>query len=332
MDKKRSIDNRPLVLATGASGALGPAVVDVMLSAGYRVRTLSIDPLPDIIREQGVEDITGDITDVHCVRQAMKDVKLVIHLASLLHISDVSGMDEKYERVNVDGTLSVVKEALKAGVDRIVFISTIAVYGQSNGIIVNEDTVPKPDTVYAKTKFSAENIVLSATGSDGSPIGVVLRFGAIYGPRMKGNYRRLTHSLASGFFLPVGKGKNRRTLVYDRDAARAVLLAVEHPNALGKIFNVSDGKFHTVHDILLTICRVLGKRPPLLSLPLGAVRITAAVAEQVARYLGSRAPITSAVIDKYVEDIAVESRLISDELGFTPQYGLEEGWRESGDL
>ena len=340
MDKKRGTDSRPLILVTGASGAVGPAVVDIVLNAGYRVRTLSIDPLPDIIREKGVEEITGDITDVPSVRQAMKGVKLVVHLAGLLHISEASSyMDKEYERVNVGGTTTVVSEALKANVSRIVFFSTIAVYGQSKGIIVNENKVPKPDTVYAKTKFSAEKIVLDAIDGEGSPIGVVLRFGAIYGPRMKGNYRRLTHSLASGRFLPIGSGKNRRTLVYDRDAAQAVLLAVEHHNAPGKVFNVSDGKFHTVHDILLAICRALGKRPPLFSLPLGAVRIMVTMAEKVARYLGSRAPITRTVIDKYVEDIAVESQRITDELGFAPIYDLEKGWletleimRQSGDL
>ena len=340
MDKKRGTDNRPLILVTGASGAVGPAVVDIVLNAGYRVRTLSVDPLPDIIREKGVEDITGDVTNIHCVRQAMKGVKLVVHLAGLLHISDASSdMDKEYERVNVGGTATVVSEALKANASRIVFFSTIAVYGKSNGRIMNEDTPPQPNTCYAKTKLSAEKIVLGAKGSEGRPIGVVLRLGAIYGPEMKGNYLRLVRSLARGRFLPVGSGKNRRTLVYDKDAARAAVLAVEHPKAPGKIFNVSDGKLHTVHDILLSICRSLGKRPPVISLPAGPARIAATVVEQVARCLGGRSPVNRVAIDKYIEDIAVESRRISDELGFVPRYGLEEGWKEtvktmriSGDL
>jgi UDP-glucose 4-epimerase len=85
---------------------------------------------------------------------------------------------------------------LQGGVKRIIFFSTIAVYGQSNAQILNEDSLPHPDTFYAKTKLAAEQIVHNTRTSNGKPIGTVLRFGAIYGSRIKGNYQRLVQALA----------------------------------------------------------------------------------------------------------------------------------------
>ena len=110
-----------------------------------------------------------------------------------------------------------------------VLFSTIAVYGNSNGQILTEDTPVQPNTFYARTKLAAEKIVLNARGADGQPLGTVLRLGAVYGSRIKGNYERLVRALARHRFIPIGNGLNRRTLVYDKDVGRAAALAVSNP-------------------------------------------------------------------------------------------------------
>jgi UDP-glucose 4-epimerase len=158
-------------------------------------------------------------------------------------------------------------------------------------------------------------------------VGTVLRLGAVYGARIKGNYQRLLHAISRSRFLPIGRGDNRRTLVYDRDVARAALLALEHPAAVGRIFNVSDGKLHTLNDIISAICRALDRKPPRLSLPVGPVRLAAGIAEDAAGFMGFSPPITRAAIDKYTEDVAVDSRRIQEELGFKPLYDLAAGWK-----
>ena len=115
----------------------------------------------------------------------------------------------------------------------------------------------QPDTFYARTKLSAEQIVLNARGADDQPLGTVLRLGAVYGSRIKGNYERLTHALARHRFIPIGSGPNRRTLVYDKDVGRAAALSVTHPAAAGRVFNVTDGEFHTLNEIIESICSFL---------------------------------------------------------------------------
>jgi len=160
-------------------------------------------------------------------------------------------------------------------------------------------------------------------------LGTVLRFGAIYGAGFKGNYRRLVQSLARGRFVPIGDGCNRRTLIYDQDVAQAAVLATQHPAAAGKIFNVSDGQFHTMTEIIATICKVLGRKPPRISLPVGPVRFAAGMVEDVAHLVGFQSPIARSTIDKYVEDVAVDSTRIQKELGFQPKYDLLSGWQKA---
>ena len=130
-------------------------------------------------------------------------------------------------------------------------------------------------------------------------------------------------------FIPIGNGLNRRTLIYDKDVGRAATLAVSHPAAAGRVFNVTDGEFHTLNEIIESICSALGSKPPRFSLPVAPVRFVAGMLEDGARFFGRHSPITRATVDKYTEDIAVSSERIQKELEFMPQYDLETGWRET---
>jgi UDP-glucose 4-epimerase len=139
----------------------------------------------------------------------------------------------------------------------------------------------------------------------------------------------LLPALARGRFIPIGHGGNRRTLIYDRDVARAAVLAVQHTAAAGKIYNVSDGQFHTLNDIIGTMCEALGRTPPRISFPIGPVRWIVGILEDAGRMIGYQSPIGRATINKYTEDIAVDSTRIQSELGFKSQFDLESGWRET---
>lgn len=330
----------PRVLVTGATGAVGPRVVASLVEAGCRIRTLSLDSPPQGVWPGEIETRIGDVTDRAAVDAAMQGIDVVVHLAALLHIvNPPPSLQPQYERINVGGTAAVVEAARQAGVGRVVFFSTIAVYGDSGGGLLTEDSPARPDSLYARTKLAAEGIVLAAKRADGRSLGTVLRLGAVYGARIQGNYRRLLLSLARGRFVPIGSGANRRTLLYDRDAGRAAALAALHPDAAGRIFNVTDGGIHTMDEIIGTLCDALGRRPPVLTLPVNMVRGAAGILEDGARLCGLTSPVVRATIDKYTEDAAVDGRRFREQLGFVPLYDLASGWREtvaemrqSGDL
>ncbi len=324
------INNHLKILVTGATGAVGPVVVNELLNAGHRIRTLSLDYAPDGTWPEGVEQIAGDITDQSTVLAAMKDMDAVVHLAALLHIvNPPEALKELYEKVNIGGTINVAKAGIACETKRIVLFSTIAVYGSSNGTLLTENSPVNPDTFYARTKLAAERIIFEAKNKDGGHIGTVLRLGAVYGPRIKGNYHRLVKALAKNIFLNVGNGENRRTVVYDKDAARAAAIVLEHPRAAGKVYNISDGIPHNMNEIISAICLAMGKSRPGFALPVNPVRFLAGLMEDISGKLGFNSPINRATVDKYVEDIAVDSTLIQSELGFRPEYGLFEGWKET---
>ncbi len=331
-NRSSSICEKKRILITGASGAVGPRVVEAFHAAGCFVRTLSLDSPGPGLFPSGVENQIGDITDTEAVRCAVHGVDVVVHMAALLHIADPEPtLQSEYERINVGGTERVVHAGIAAGVKRVVLFSTIAVYGYNRGQVLTEETKPVPDTLYAKTKHASERIVLSTELPNGSPFGTVLRLSAVYGARVKGNYRRLLESLARRRFVPIGPGSNRRTLVYDKDVASAAVLAALHPAAAGQIYNVSDGQFHTMREIIHTLTNALGSRLPRLTLPVGPVRLAAGIVEDVAKRLGRKPPITRSTIDKYTEDVAVSSQWIQTQLGFAPRYDLTAGWQETVD-
>ncbi len=318
-------------LITGVSGAIGPRVVYTLQQRGYQIRGFSIDTLEPSTLTTDVEAIIGDITDPIAIQSAMQDVDIVIHMAALLHVTNPmdNNLSERSKQVNIVGTKRVTEAAMKTGVQRIVFFSTIAVYGSKGNHIFNEDSSPQPDTYYAQTKLAAEEIILSAKRADGEPIGTVLRLGAVYGSRIKGNYERMVSALARYHFIPIGDGRNRRTLVYDKDVAKATVLAMEHPVAAGRIYNVTDGTSHTMNEIILSICTALDRKPPRLSLPAAPARFAAGVLEKGAQLFGFHSPVTRATIDKYTENIIVKGSLIQKELGFSPRYDINAGWREA---
>ena len=318
------------VLVTGATGSVGPRVVQVLQDAGYHVRTLSSRAPQVGLLPQPVEVCVGDIANSSLVQSAMEGTAAVIHMAALLHVVNPSpDMLANYEQVNVAGTRAVVDAAIRSGVRRMVFFSTIAVYGYARRNPLTEESPTAPETMYAKTKLAAERIVLDAKRADGQSLGTVLRLGAVYGARVKGNYKRLLQALARGRFVPIGDGSNRRSLIYDQDVARAAVLAAEKPEAAGRIYNLSDGECHTLREIINAMSRALGRTPPRLHLPGAPVRLAAAMLDYFVRFSGRQSSSVRARLDKYLEDVVVVSKRIQNELGFRPQFDLVAGWRET---
>jgi len=288
------------VLATGATGAVGPAVVRALAEAGWQVRALVRRDLPPGLLPAGVELVGGDLLDPASLRRAVEGVDAVVHMAALLHEQrgDARAM-------NVDATRTLVDAARGK---RFVFFSTITVYG--SGGPFDESSPTRPETEYARTKLEAEGIVLGAGG-------IVLRLPAVYGSRMKGHYATLVRALARGLFPLIGIGDNHRTLVHERDLAQAVVLALGAPVG-GRLYNVTDGTTHAMCDIIAAIAAALGKRGPRVRLPVPLVRAAGAIVPK----LGAR-------LDKYFEDIRVDGSRIARELRFAPRYDLESGWRDA---
>lgn len=323
-------NNRNIVLVTGATGALGPRVVEVLQQSRYSVRVFAMDPPKPKMFSYPTDFQLGDINDERAVRTAVSGVLAIIHMAALLHINAPSPEQlSLYRLINIDGTALIARAAIEAGVQRLIFFSTIAVYGHGGCGMLNENSLPHPDTAYAETKLFAERIIQETHKPDGKPLGTILRLASAYGSRVKGNYRRMIQALARGRFIPIGSGTNRRTLVYDKDVGRAVLAVMTNPCAVGRVFNVTDGETHSLNDIIETMCRALGRRPPRIHLPLAPMRTTAGIIDIGEKALGLRPSGFRSALDKYAEDMAIDGQKIQDQIGFRPEYDLLSGWKET---
>jgi UDP-glucose 4-epimerase len=310
---------RQVCLVTGATGAIGPAVVNV-LGETFDIRTLTRRPPQAGLFRVPMTPFTGDVSDLAAVCRAAEGAQVIVHLAALLHIVGPSdSLHSEYERINIGGTQAVIDAARIEGVRRVVLLSSIAVYGSGSHVGLTEDADTHPDTFYSQSKLAAERIVMAGPVVDGRPASTVLRSAAVYGPRVKGNYQRLVRALARHRFVPIGDGDNLRTLVFEDDLAAAAALVARHPAAAGRIYNVSDGKLHPLRDVIAAICAALGRRPPRWHLPIAPVRAAARAASMFERRL-------PAMLDKYLEQVAVDASRIQTELGFRPQTSLAEGW------
>jgi UDP-glucose 4-epimerase len=329
-------------LVTGATGAIGPATVRRLLAAGFDVRAFgrfsravhavagsdagrpAADGLP-----AEVERYEGDITDPATLDGAMPGVDVVIHLAALLHIvNPPAHFAARYRAVNVDGTRHVAVAAGAAGVRRLVLASTTAVYGPTGTQPATEATPPAPDSWYAESKLEAERVAREVAAANGLEL-VILRLSAVYGPRVRGNYRRLLGAMARGRFVSIGHGRNRRSLVSDRDAAQAFVLAASHESAAGQVFNVADGPAHSVDAILGAMGAAVGQ-PPRWRVSAGVARLGAAIADGAGAIVGRRVGLRPAV-EKYLEESAIDATRIRDVLGFRPELDLAAGWRATAD-
>ncbi|HLU49353.1 MAG TPA: NAD-dependent epimerase/dehydratase family protein, partial [Planctomycetota bacterium] len=329
MRSRRPEGSRELALVTGATGAIGPVLVRRLLAAGLRVRALVRRPVASHEIDREVEVVHGDLRDPEALARATDDARYVFHLGAKVHVRRPTREEwsEIFE-INSMATERIVEASRSAGARRLVFFSTINVYGPTAmGIDVDEDASPSPRTAYALAKLEAEAHVLSATNAEGAAIGTVLRVAAVYGSRLRGNWARLVEAMARGRMVIVGRGENRRTLVHEEDLAEAALLAALDDRASGRVYNVTDGGFHRLRDIIAAIAHARGREPRLLRVPEAIARSAAFAVEVAFRSLRKTPPVDREIVAKLFEDVAVRGDRIQKELGFRPRLGLEEGWR-----
>ncbi len=309
------------VLITGATGAIGPTVVRTLQREGFQLRVLARYPQP---ASAHVDVVVGDLVDRRALEAAVAGVDAVVHLAAVLHRPILSDTVVSAARaVNAEATRDLAAIAAARGI-RLVFTSSIAVYGVTGAAALHEERVASPTSLYGETKLEAERAVIAAHDAEGRPIGVVLRLAAVYGPGLKGNYRRLVRALARHRFVGIGAGANHRALVHVDDVAQAIVLALRSSPASSRLYNVSDGGSYTVGTIISTICRALGRRPPRVTVPLGAAGAAVRMLDALGAVVGRRA-VFGPALAKYTEDVVVDSSRIQRELGFRPQIALDRG-------
>jgi len=297
------------VLVTGATGFVGTALRAQLAASGY-------DVLAVVRRVSGIEGeiVLGDIDGATDWTVALSGCDTVVHLAARVHVMDDTAQDPLalYRATNTEATLNLARQAAKAGVKRIVFISSIKVNGEGRDAPYRETDAPAPQDEYAISKWEAEQGLQRIAQETGLEV-VVLRPPLVYGPGVKANFLRLMRIVARGWPLPLGAIRNRRSLLYLGNFVEAIRVCVEHPGAAGKTFLLDDGEAVSTPELVRALARAMGRPARLLAVP-------ASVLELAGILLGKRAAVARLTGSLYVDSSSIRAHV-----GWMPPYTLQQG-------
>jgi UDP-glucose 4-epimerase len=264
-------------LVTGGAGFIGSHIVRTLLEQGASVRVLdnfstgkreNIEDLTQQFNGDRLEVFEGDLRDASRVEEAVRGVEVIFHEAAFVSVPQSMNEPQTCFDVNIAGTSRLFDLARAAGVRRVVVASSAAVYGESNALPLVEETLPQPLSPYAVSKRVDEMYAELFTSSFGLEV-VALRYFNVYGPRQRPDSmyaaavpifaRRLLDGKPVTVF---GDGGQTRDLINVHDVVRANLIASEHRDAAGKIFNICTGVETRLLDLLDVMYELVPNAPP----------------------------------------------------------------------
>jgi UDP-glucose 4-epimerase len=308
------------VAITGANGFVGGRVLAHLHDRGLDAiglvrpnRRLSRYDLP---RREVAEWSETALAD------ALEGVQTLVHAASVVHRPGVSVAE--HHAFNVGGTRTLLAVARARGVRRIVFLSTIKVYGEEPVGLIDERTPTGGPSPYASTKLDAERLLLDAAG-DGGPTVTIFRLCPVYGAGDKGNVRRVTIAIARRRFAIPGDGSTRKSVVHASTVAEAVLRAIQRDTS--GVFVLADREAPSMRELGDTIARALGRRsPPSVPIPL-ALGLAASLAT-LARLRGREPGTSPELIRKSLRSTACSPAKLEGALQMECHVDLRDGLAE----
>ncbi|MFT5720281.1 MAG: nucleoside-diphosphate-sugar epimerase [Motiliproteus sp.] len=244
----------------------------------------------DLVKISGLDDELA-------ITQALIGVDVVIHLAARVHaMDDTASQDAEYERDNHQGTISLARLAVNAGVRRFIFLSSIKVNGEERALPYSISDTPNPQDAYARSKYSAESDLL-AYGKNNDLEVVVIRPPLVYGEGVKANFLQLIRWVDRGVPLPLAGLSNQRSLVSVVNLVDLLSICIAHPDARGQVFLVADDEAVSSSQLIQAIAQAYGVKPRLFYCPQWLLRLMAKLigrSSSADRLLGSLAIDTSA--------------------------------------
>lgn len=259
--------NGKRVLVTGAGGFIGSHLAERLVELGASVRSLvhynalgTWGWLDQSHLRDDMDIVAGDICDRDCVREAIRDVDVVFHLAALIAIPYSYRAPESYVRTNVIGTLNVVQAARELRTSRVVHTSTSEVYGTARYVPIDESHPLQGQSPYSASKLSADKMAESFHLSFDVPLVTVRPFNT-FGPRQSARAvipTIITQCLV-GEAVRLGSLTPTRDLNYVSNTVAGFLRAAETDAAIGKTINLGSGREISVGDLAQLIGEVMGK-------------------------------------------------------------------------
>lgn len=311
------------VLVTGATGFVGEALLERLVQRGYSVTAL-VRETADVSRLMSfdIEVVGGDIRDLDAVRTSARGCDHVYHLAAATSWRKPPARE--YRMVNVEGTANVARASLEAGVERLIYASTVGVYGPCRGR-VDESTITHPDSAYRETKLCGEKVALSWHGK-GLPV-VIARLSTIYGP---GSLRWLgfASALSAGRARLIGSGENHVHDVYISDAVDGLQRCAEAERVAGRCYILAGSAPIALDRLVEVFARELKVDPPTDRFPAAPFFALRRLSSAAYRVFGLDSPL-SRKFDLFLDDRVFSISRARGELGYAPRTSMEDGVRET---
>lgn len=304
----------------GGSGFVGTRLIELLKedSTNYS-KIKNIDLLQSHFHPEVTE--IGDVREQACMDEKLQDTDCVILLAAQ-HRDDVHPTSLYYE-TNVGGMEKTLKAMEKNGVKRIVFYSSVAVYGL-NKKNPNEEHPADPFNHYGKSKWQAE-VVLQKWYKTHPDWNInIIRPTVIFGERNRGNVYNLLKQIASGKFLMVGNGNNKKSMAYVGNIVAFTKFLMENKTTGYNVYNYIDKPDFNMNELVGHVSKVLNKHIPTTHFPYWLGMLGGYGFDLLAKITGKKLTVSSVRVKKFCATTEFDATKVK-ETGFKAPYTLGEG-------
>lgn len=300
----------------GGSGFIGTHLVKKLLQAGHTVTIL------DKVRSEAFPELSqlGDVRKIDDVLKSLAGADVIYNLAAE-HRDDVSP-ESLYFDVNVNGARIVCDAASTLKINKIIFTSTVALYGLDAGR-PTEDSPVKPFNAYGHSKHEAERVYCSWAEQDSLRSLTIIRPVVVFGENNRGNVYNLLTQISKKRFLMVGDGDNKKSMAYVINVADFLEFVARMPAGIN-IYNYADSPDMKTKEIVAIARRAFDKDPVPLALPYWLGLAGGATFDVVAKLFKWNLPISAIRVRKFCADTTVATDKMAS-LDFQPSYSLTEG-------
>jgi dihydroflavonol-4-reductase len=317
------------VFVTGGTGFIGGQVVRMLRERGDEVRALVRSPDKGrALADSGCELVSGALSDKEAIRAGIQGCDAAIHGAAVYEVGIPESEHRAMYEANVLGTENVLRAALDAKLPKVVYISTVAAFGNTQGQVVDE-SYQHPGasytSYYEETKVEAHRLAKRLITEEGLPC-VIVQPGGVYGPDDHSAVGRQMSQFLAGRMPLLAFPEVGFNMVHVDDVADGILLALDTGKA-GEAY-VLGGQITTMRELISTLARVAGKKAPSRSLPTPLMKAMTPFGPIVGKVMGQGPNLRELISSADNVTFWAKHDKAMAELGYSPR-GLEQGLRDT---
>ena len=315
------------IFLTGGTGFIGGEVARRLRARGDEVRALVRSPEKAKSLEAGCELVAGDLSDGAALAAAMKGTDAVIHVAAIYEIGVSKKRHPAMWETNVSGTAHVLKAAQEAGVPKIIYVSTVAAFGNTRGVVVDETYKHPEDSYtseYERTKVEAHKVARELIERETLPV-VIVQPGVVYGPGDHSDTGGMIDRFLAGKLPMIAYPELGMNAVHRDDVADGIILALDKGKP-GESY-VLGGEITTMRDFIGTLAKVSGKKAPTKAVPHAMIAMMAPLGRLVGPMMGFGPNMREMISSAHNVTFWAKDDKARRDLGYSPRP-LEQGLKD----